>query len=378
MNSNMTVHQHIKDTPEKSIYVASQLTLIWRRFRRHRLAMISLFVVVFIYIVVLFAEFFAPFPAAQTNTTYTYAPPQTVNLLETVDGRLHFNPHVFGYTSEVDPEAFRRVFTIDETQKIPIGFFVQGSSYKLLGLFETTLHFMGPKDAENPMYLLGADKLGRDVLSRLIYGTRLSMSIGLIGVIISLVLGMILGGISGYFGGIVDNLIQRTIEFVRSLPTIPLWLGFSAALPLEWEPAKRYFAITIILSFIGWTSLARVIRGQFLSIRNEDYILAARIDGASRKRIISLYMLPAFTSHIIATVSLAIPGMILAETALSFLGLGIQPPSVSWGVLLQDAQNVRAIATAPWLLSPAVAVVVAVLALNFLGDGLRDAADPYG
>jgi len=227
------------------------------------------------------------------------------------------------------------------------------------------------------MYLLGADRLGRDLLSRIIYGTRISMSIGLVGVTVSLILGIILGGVSGYYGGTVDNIIQRIIEFLRSIPSIPLWLGLAAALPPDWSPMKIYFSITVILSTIGWTSLARVVRGRFLSLREEDFVMAAKLDGASEMSIILKYMLPSFLSHIIASITLAIPRMILAETSLSFLGLGLRPPVVSWGVLLQEAQNVRAVATAPWLLLAAVPVVVSVLVLNFLGDGLRDAADPY-
>ncbi|MEZ0211863.1 MAG: ABC transporter permease, partial [Xanthobacteraceae bacterium] len=235
----------------------------------------------------------------------------------------------------------------------------------------------GPLKKGDPMYLFGADRLGRDMLSRIIYGTRISMSIGLIGVAMSLVLGIILGGISGYYGGWIDNIIQRVIEFILSLPTTPLWLGLAAAMPTNWPPLRIYLAITIILSLIGWTNLARVIRGRFLSLRTEDFVTAARLDGASEPRIIFRQMAPSFVSHIIAEVSLAIPAMILAETALSFLGLGLQPPIVSWGVLLQEAQNIRSITTAPWLFLPGIAVVIAVLSLNFVGDGLRDAADPY-
>jgi peptide/nickel transport system permease protein len=358
---------------EASAYIASQWKLMWWRFRKHKLAMISGVVILFIYIVALFAEFFAPFPPAQTSTQMTYAPPQTLVLFDE-DG---FNPHVMGYKSELDPVALRRTFVIDEEAKIPVRLFVRGHEYKLLGLFDADLHLIGPEDASQPMYLLGADRLGRDVLSRLVHGTRISMSIGLVGVTISLALGIILGGISGYYGGGVDNFIQRTIEFIRSLPTIPLWLGLGAALPVTWGPLQVYFAITVILSFIGWTGLARVVRGRFLTLREEDFVMAARLDGASERKIMFQHMLPAFYSHIIASVTLAIPGMILAETSLSFLGLGLRPPIVSWGVLLQEAQNVRSVATAPWLLTPAIAVVVSVLALNFLGDGLRDAADPY-
>jgi peptide/nickel transport system permease protein len=236
----------------------------------------------------------------------------------------------------------------------------------------------GPLDPEQRVHLLGADRLGRDVLSRTIYGTRISMSIGLAGVAISFVLGILLGGVSGYFGGPIDEVIQRAIEFLRSVPTIPLWMGLAAAVPPTWPPERIYFSLTLILSVIGWTGLARVVRGRFLSLREEDFVTAARLDGAGEMRVILRHMVPSFTSHIIAALTLAIPAMILAETALSFLGLGLQPPVVSWGVLLQEAQNIRAVATAPWLLTPALAVIVAVLALNFLGDGLRDAADPYG
>lgn len=355
------------------VYVASQWKLMWWRFRKHKLAIGGGIVTILIYMVALFAEFLAPFPPGQTNPQGTYAPPQTLVLFDGTG----FNPHIFGYSVEIDPVALRRTFVVDPEIKIPVRLFTHGDSYKLLGLIETDIHLIGPVDPDATMYLFGADRLGRDVLSRLIYATRISMSIGLVGVTISLILGIILGGISGYYGGVVDNLIQRTIEFIRSLPTIPLWLGLAAALPIEWGALQVYFAITILLSFIGWTGLARVVRGRFLSLREEDFVMAARLDGASPRKIMFQHMLPAFYSHIIASITLAIPGMILAETSLSFLGLGLRPPVVSWGVLLQEAQNVRTIATAPWLLSPALAVVVAVLALNFLGDGLRDAADPY-
>ncbi|HLU08740.1 MAG TPA: ABC transporter permease [Oceanobacillus sp.] len=362
---------------DQRVHVASQWQLIWWRFRRHKLALVSGVIVILIYLVVLFAEFLAPYDPADYIARYTYAPPQPLHLFDTVDGQLVFSPYVNDYTVEIEPEALRRTFVIDPETKIPVRFFVRGWSYKLFGLFETDIHLIGPENPRDRIYLFGADSLGRDLFSRMIYGTRVSMTIGLVGVAISLILGIFLGGISGYFGGWVDNLIQRFIDFLRSLPTIPLWLGLAAAFPVTWGPLQIYFAITIILSLIGWTALARVVRGRFLALRTEDFVMAARLDGASQLRVIFEHMLPAFYSHIIASITLAIPGMILAETALSFLGLGIRPPAVSWGVLLQDAQNIRAVATAPWLLSPAVGVVVAVLALNFLGDGLRDAADPY-
>ncbi len=358
---------------EASAYVASQWQLIWKRFRRHRLAMLGGVVTIFIYTIALFADFFAPAAPDVYNATYTLAPPQVLNLFD----ESGFNPYVYGYKSEIDPVALRRTFVLDEEQKVPIRLFVEGAPYEILGIIKSNIHLIGPVDQTQPLYLMGADRLGRDVFSRLIHGTRVSMSIGLVGVTFSLILGITLGGISGYYGGAIDNIIQRIIEFLRSIPTIPLWLGLAAAMPPEWGPLQIYFAITLILSLIGWTGLARVVRGRFLALREEDFVMAAKLDGISQPKIIFRYMLPAFYSHIIASITLAIPGTILAETSLSFLGLGLRPPVVSWGVLLQEASNIRSVATAPWLLWPAMAVVVTVLALNFLGDGLRDAADPY-
>ncbi len=376
MDSTFTEATEMPHAAEKEaqVYVAPQWKLVWWKFRKHRMALISGIIVFLIYLVALFAEFLAPLPSDQTNSKFLYAPPQTPHLLDEA-GKLGL--YVNGYTSKIEPVALRRVFVIDPTMKIQIGLFVEGYPYRLFGLIPTNRHFVGPVDQTQLIFFLGADRLGRDLFSRLVMGTRISMSIGLIGVCLSLVLGILLGGLSGYYGGTVDTLIQRVIEFLRSIPSIPLWMGLAAALPLSWPPLQVYFAITVILSLIGWTSLARVVRGRFLSLREEDFIMAARLDGQSELGIILTQMLPAFTSHIIASITLAIPNMILSETALSFLGLGLREPVVSWGVLLQDAQEIRAIATAPWLLIPALAVVLAVLALNFLGDGLRDAADPY-
>lgn len=355
---------------ETRVDVASQWQLMWWRFRRHRLAMVGAVITLSIYLIAIFVEFLAPFDPNVTNTQYTYAPPAP---LIVSNGRVY----VLGYKSTIDPVALRRTFVVDESVKYQVTFFARGYPYKLLGVIPMDIHLIGPVDPNAPMYLVGTDRLGRDVLSRLIFGTRISMSIGLVGVTLSLTLGIVLGGISGFYGGAIDNFIQRVIEFLRSIPDVPLWMGLSAALPATWPALWVYFGITIILSLLGWTGMARVVRGRILALRGEDFVTAARLDGASEMRIIMRHMIPSFTSHIIAAVTLAIPAMILAETALSFLGLGLRPPLVSWGVMLQEAQNIRAVATAPWLLSPAIMVILAVVALNFLGDGLRDAADPY-
>ncbi|WP_421723235.1 ABC transporter permease [Bauldia sp.] len=356
----------------------SQAKLIWRGFRAHRLAVASLIVLGILYLMAAFAEFLAPTDPHEFNARYTYAPPQAIHWIDTnEDGSWAFRPYVHGYKVEVDPEVLRRTFAVDESVKYYIKLFPEGTSYEFWGLFEWDRHLFGVEGRRAVMFLLGADRLGRDVLSRVIYGARITLSVGLVGIILSLVLGILIGGISGYYGGWIDDIIQRLIEFLRSLPAIPLWMGLAAALPRDWSPLQIYFAITVILSLIGWTELARVVRSRFLALKSEDYVAAAKLDGVGDLRIILRHMVPAFTSHIIAAASLAVPVMILAETSLSFLGLGLQSPVISWGVLLQEAQNIRSLATAPWLLWPGVAIVIAVLAMNFVGDGLRDAADPY-
>jgi len=362
---------------EKSVYVAGQWKLMWWKFRRHRLAMIGLTIVILLYLIAIFADLLSTRDPNEVNAAYTYAPPQRLGLFREENGERVFGLHVNGYTSEIDQETLARTFVIDESEIVPVGFWVKGFEYNLFGFIPMDRHLIGPEDSTQPFYLLGADRLGQDLFSRLIVGTRISMSIGLIGVTISLILGIVLGGISGYFGGAADTIIQRLIEFLQSIPSIPLWLGLAAALPPTWSPLRTYFGITLILSILGWTGLARVVRGRFLSLREEEFVTAARLDGTGEMRIILRHMLPSFTSHIIASITLAIPAMILAETALSFLGLGLRSPINSWGVLLQEAQNIRSVSTAPWLLLPGVMVVLAVISLNFLGDGLRDAADPY-
>ena len=374
-NPEMAEDQALAAAREEQIYVAPQWKLMWWRFRKHKVAVASTVVIVLFYLVGIFCEFLAPYDPFDYSIVYTYAPPQTIHF---VDGSgFHLRPFVYGLQPRRDPDNLQMIYVVDKEARYPIYFFVHGASYKLWGLFQTDLHLLGIKDPGGTMFLCGSDRKGRDVLSRVVYGTRISMSIGLVGVALSLILGIAIGGVSGYYGGRIDDLIQRMIEFLRSIPSIPLWMSLSAALPPHWPAVRIYFGITVILSLIGWTGLARVVRGRFLALREEDFIMAARLVGAGEMRIIGQHMVPSFMSHIIASITLSIPDMILSETALSFIGLGLRPPIVSWGVLLQEAQNVQAVMAAPWLFIPGIFVIVVVLAFNFMGDGLRDAADPY-
>jgi peptide/nickel transport system permease protein len=359
--------------------VTSQWKLIWWRFRKHRVAVASGVVLIVLYLLALFADVVAPQDPIAINSRFRLVPPSTITFFDP-DGQFTFWPGVNPLVPARDTDTLRLSYTADPSTWYPIQLIGHGPSYKLWGLFDMDLHFLrlGPEAPDQTLFLLGTDRLGRDLFSRIVHGARLSLSIGLVSVALSFVLGILFGGISGYYGGWIDSVVQRAIEFLRSIPRIPLWMGLAAAVPPRWPIEYTYFAITLIISLVGWTGLARVVRGRFLSLREEDFVLAARLSGARERRIIFRHMLPSFTSHIIAAITLAIPGTILGETALSFLGLGLREPAISWGVLLQDAQNVQAVALSPWLMVPAVPLIVTIMAFNFLGDGLRDAADPYG
>jgi peptide/nickel transport system permease protein len=359
----------------EAIYVAPNWKLVWWRFKKHRLALISGVIIIFIATIALVPDFYSTLPPQQSDAIRSFVPPQRLRF---------FGPngefmYVYEVTGQRNPTTLMMEWVADEAKIAPIKFFTPGYEYEIFGVIETDIHLVGLDSSEGvqKFHLLGTDRLGRDQWSRLMAGTQVSLSIGLVSVLLSIILGVLLGGISGYFGGWLDMIIQRVIELLQSLPPIPIWMALTAALPRDWSVEQVYFAITIILSLIGWTTLGREVRGRFLSLREEDFVVAARLVGASQTRVIFRHMVPTFSSHIIAASTLAIPVMIINETFLSFLGLGLRPPAISWGVLLQEAQNLQSIALAPWLLIPGLAVIITVLTLNILGDGLRDAADPY-
>ena len=373
--------------PGRTTETLSQWQLIRRRFARHRLASWALYFLALLYLLAIFAEFVAPYTREWRNLDFAYCPPQTIRL------NLSHGLHAPAYVQRTNPVTFQKTYELAPERSVPLGFFVKGVPYKLWGLIPWNRHFLGvdcqkwggerssrstDPGAPTPVfYLLGADKYGQDVFSRIVYGMRISLSVGIVGIVIMYILGCTIGGISGYVGGTVDTLIQRTIEIFNSFPRLPLWLALGAVMPTDWSPLRVYFAITIVLSLLSWPGMARVVRGKILSLREEDYATAAYLMGAGHARIIFRHLLPGFTSHIIVRLTLSVPGMILGETSLSFLGLGLRPPIVSWGVMLQDCMNVTAVANYPWLLSPVMFIVVTVLCYNFVGDGLRDAADPY-
>jgi len=363
-----------KKSLEESYYIASQWQLMWRRFKKHRLAILGASMLGVLYLAVLLCEFLSPYDIYKRNSDYILCPPQKIHFFD--EKGFHLRPFVYGIKGHSDPVTWRRTYTEDKSRQYPLYFLVQGDPYKFWNLFPVNIRLFGVKEA-GLIFLFGTDLLGRDLFSRNLHSARISLSIGLVGVAFSFVLGCAFGGISGYFGGMVDIFIQRIIEFLISIPTIPLWMALSAAMPPTWPPFRVYLGITIILSIVGWCGLARVVRGKLISLREEDFAMAAKFTGASEARIIVRHLLPSFLSYLIVSLTLAVPGMILGETALSFLGLGLRPPAVSWGVLLQNAQNVRTVAHHPWLFIPGLFVIITVLAFNFLGDGLRDAADPY-
>ncbi|TVX96465.1 ABC transporter permease [Cohnella terricola] len=363
------------ESAAKDINYSSQWKLIYMKFKRHKLARISLIVLGVLYFVALFAQFIAPYSLQSYDSKYVNAPPMTLRFVD-ADGKFHLRPFVYELKSARDPDTMRKIFVSDTEKRYALKWFVQGEEYKFLGMFKTKLHLFG---VEQPgrLFMFGTDAMGRDMFSRIVLGSQISLSIPLVGVGISFVLGLIIGGISGYFGGWLDSIIQRIIEIIRSFPTLPLWMALSAAIPPRVPVVTMYLYIVIIFALIGWTDLARVVRGKFISLKNEDYVVAAKIAGVGNTKIIVKHLLPGFMSYLVVATTLAIPNMILSETAMSFLGLGIRSPATSWGVLLQEAQKVENVALYPWKLIPLGIVVLTVLAYNFLGDGLRDAADPY-
>jgi peptide/nickel transport system permease protein len=361
---------------EEAFFRAGQWQLVWWKFKRHKLARIAMVVLGILYFTAIFAEFLAPHQPLNRYKDFAASPPSKIRIRD-VDGSFHW-PFIYPTVRERDPVTFRPFYAEDTSRRYPIKLFAHGDAYKLWGLIKSDVHLFGTEANDvAPLFVFGADSIGRDVLSRIFFGGRISLSVGLVGVFLSFFLGLVLGGISGYYGGVVDEVIQRIVEVLFALPPIPLWMALAAALPQDWPQLRIYFYTTIILATLTWTQLARVVRGRLLSMREEDFVMAAKLDGESELRIIARYMLPGFMSYIIVALTLSIPTMIIGETSLSFLGIGLKSPTVSWGVMLNEAQDIMVVAQLPWVLWPVVFVVVAVLMFNFLGDGLRDAADPY-
>lgn len=366
-------HVEEPDEQAKRYHRASQWRRMWWQFKQHKLALYSALFIILMYLSIPFVEFLAPYSLPTRHTDHIYSPPQTVHFFD--QGEFQ-GPFVYGWDYELDMVRLHRDYSEDTSKRYAIEFFTRGDPYLLFGLIPTDIHFMGVEEG-GTLFLLGTDRLGRDQLSRMLYGMRISMTIGLVGVVLSFILGITLGCLAGYYGGWVDNIIQRITEIIRSIPELPLWMALSALLPITWSPLWVFFGVSTILAFLDWTGLARAVRSKLISLREEDFATAALYMGAKPRRVITKHLLPGFFSHLVASASLSVPAMILGETALSFLGLGLRPPVTSWGVLLNEAQNVNIVAIYPWLMAPAIPVICVVLAFNFLGDGLRDAADPY-
>lgn len=364
-----------KERVANTYEVASQWKLMWWKFRKHKLAMIALPIIVIMYTLAAFCEFFSPSLPLERYSAYKNAPPSKIHVID-AQGKWNF-PFVYDVKVKMDPYTFLKTYLEDTNTKIPLRFFATGVEYKMWNLLPSTVRFFGPQKTGAPFFLMGTDELGRDLFTRILYGGRISLSFCLVSIFFTFVLGLTLGGLSGYLGGVTDTVVQRTIDMLMCVPTIPLWMALAATLPRDMQPLQTYLMMSIIMSLIGWTGLARVVRGKILSLREEDFVMAARLSGASHARVVGRHLVPSFASYIIVSVTGSIPATILGETALSFLGLGLQPPVVSWGVLLQDAQTIETLAHHPWLLWPAAFIVVTVLMFNFAGDGLRDAADPY-